>query len=106
MAKKKIKLLELTPRVFHEYRNATANNQNITYEMARKKLTRNMLLAYEEYDPYNENEGNGTMYKYGYCQFIVKNRTVIWMKSFGKYPKGWSKDYDKYVELNRILGIN
>jgi hypothetical protein len=105
MAKKKIKLLELTPRVFHEYRNATANNQNITYEMARKKLTRNILLAHEEYNPYNENDDNGIMYKYGYMQMIVKNRTVIWMKPSGKYPRGWMKDVDKYDELNKMLGI-
>lgn len=105
MAKKKIKLLELTPRVFETYRKLTANNADITYDMARRKFTRNVLLAHEEYNPFNENEDNGTMYKYGYSQMIVRNRTVVWFKPHGTYPKGWRKDEYKLKELNEILGI-
>lgn len=102
--KKKIRILELSPAVFDTYRNRIRGNENITYELACKKMTRNLLLGEEEFDPYNHNE-DVQMYSYGFMQFKVKGNRVIWLKPKARYPVGWEKDWGKHKELTIKLGI-
>jgi hypothetical protein len=102
---KKIKLLKVNPNIYRQFQNEISGNENITYDMCRRKFTRNAILAQQDYNPYNEDD-EGVLYRYGYLQFIVRNHTVIWMKSRSNYPRGWVKDPYLYEELNQKLGIS
>jgi hypothetical protein len=108
MANKSIPLLEFGIGIFNKYRSQVAKNENITYEDAQKKLTRNMILAHQEFNPYAEDgdeSDQGTLYKYGHLWFIVRNNRVKWLRTNCHHVWGWEKDMKKYNELNQILGI-
>lgn len=103
-----MKLLELTPSVFRDYRSTVKGNEDITYDAARKKITRNVMLA-KKLEPRNQEDidkGN-ILYQYGNLEILVKNETVIHIKNHkGKNVySGWELDRFKYVDLSRELNI-
>lgn len=95
-----IELLELTDKVYHYYRKNVKGNINITEDQARRKITRNMHLAFKYKD-----DGTNKSYSYGCLRFTVKNGKVIWIKNWMKKHKVWEMDAKKYTELSKAYGI-
>jgi hypothetical protein len=104
----KMEIVELTDKVFRYYTKKVKNNKNITYDQARLKLTRNIMLA-KKVPPRDEldiEKGN-ILYQYGNLEILVRNNTVIHLKNHrgeNRYT-GWELDRFKYVDLTRDLGI-
>jgi hypothetical protein len=103
-----VELLEITEKAFRYYRKKVRGNQDITYDQARKKLTRNVLLA-KKLPPRSEEDvqkGN-VLYHYGNLHLLVKDGWVIHIKNHrqGNEYTGWELDRFKYVDLSRKLQI-
>jgi hypothetical protein len=92
----------LTVKAYDYYRTNVKGNENITYEMARRKLTRNALLGkYIDTDEY----GRKLIY-YGNLSIIVdKDNTIVWLKNYPKQNFHFNVDKAEYERLNRKLGI-
>jgi hypothetical protein len=115
----KVEIVELAPKVFRYYRNKVKNNKKITYDQARLKLTRNIMLA-EKIPPRDQSdvEKGNVLYQYGCLEILVKNGMVIHLKNHKgeeftedcetdslKFQNEWVKDERRYQELNNKLGI-
>jgi hypothetical protein len=104
----KMEIVELTDKVFRYYTKKVKHNKNITYDQARLKLTRNIMLA-KKIPPRDESdiEKGNALYQYGNLLILVRNGTVIHLKNHrgeNSYT-GWELDRFKYVDLTRELGI-
>jgi hypothetical protein len=104
----KLKILELTDKVFQYYRENTRDNKNISRDQAARKLTRNVMLA-KEVPPRNAIDrllGN-KMYHYGNLHLVVRRGKVVHIKNYKNQNnyKGWEFNPHKYVELTKKLGI-
>lgn len=101
-----MELYSLAKGAYYYYRSSCKGNSEITYDMARKKLTRNILLA-RFIPPRNEQEESDgkEMYFYGNLQILVKNDEIVYIMNSDQKCPGWTKNVELYNELNRILGI-
>ncbi|AKO91978.1 hypothetical protein BEH_07620 [Priestia filamentosa] len=96
-----MELLRFSKKAFRYYSFEIKGNEGVSYLEARKKMTRNMLLAYK-----STAEGyEGDLYKYGCLWFLVKNNRIVWMRNKSYFPLGWKKDHERYEQLNEELGI-
>jgi phosphopentomutase len=104
----KLELLKLTDKAYDQYKRFVRHNEDITRELAEKKLTRNVMLA-KEIEPRGEFEkqiGNRA-WQYGNLLIITRRDKVvhIWnTKGINGY-KNWELDKVKYYELSKELGI-
>ena len=98
-----IKLLELNRKTFNYYREELNGNKNDSYSVAKRKMTRNMMLAQKQ--PKIELK-KGEKYCYGSLHFLVVNNNVVWIKNRCSKPTGWILDKSEYVELNEKLRID
>ncbi|WJV20785.1 hypothetical protein QU593_10245 [Rossellomorea marisflavi] len=98
----KHKLLKFKKGLYEFYKEEVSGNKNISLDLARKKMTRNMLLS----EKANSENHRGQKYKYGSLHFIVNQGGVItWMNNSCFPPRKWSIDKDKYKQLNKELLI-
>jgi len=94
--------LKVSRKVCAHYRNVVKGNKFTPLEQIEKKFVRNMALVILEVHP----EGRGTYCLYGKLHFIVSDDdVVVWMRNNCPSPKGWKKDNEKYLQLNKELGI-
>ena len=98
-----VKLLELTPKTFKYYREKLNGNEKDDYSVAKRKMTRNMMLAQKQ--PEIELK-KGDKYCYGSLHFLVVDNRVVWIKNRCSKPTGWILDKSEYVELNEKLRID
>lgn len=97
-----MKVLDVSYEAYEMYREIVEDADKDDYDMVRRKLTRNMALSLQK----PRDDGESVYCIYGSLHFIVvKGREVVWIKN-GYNPRNWKKDRRKYVELNRVLGIN
>lgn len=102
-----MKLLDLQPNAYRYYKRNVKGNENISFEDARKKLTRNVELA-ELLQPTEDQMMQGVeMYAYGNLLIKVELNKIVWLKNlYGKNKRGvWQHSLEKYNELNKKLGI-
>jgi hypothetical protein len=104
----KLELLNLTNKAFRYYSKRVKGNEDITYDLARRKLTRNVMLA-AEIPPRDQSdlEKGNKLYHYGNLHILVKGDWVINIKNHRNTNSytGWELDRFKYVELTIALGI-
>lgn len=103
-----MELLNITNKAFRYYKHRVKGNKEITHDLARRKLTRNVIMA-KEIPPRNEEDvkkGN-TLYHYGNLHILVKDGWIIDLKNHYNENcyTGWEMDEFKYVDLTRELGI-
>ncbi|MCA1021557.1 hypothetical protein [Halobacillus litoralis] len=96
-----MELLEFKPGVFEDYQQSVKNAENVSEDQARRKMTRNMLLAHKA----KKIEGKDQLYVYGYLWFWVKGNMIMGVKNGMPPEYGWVKDQKRYEELNKQLGI-
>lgn len=103
-----MELLKLTTSAYRSYRKKVKGNKDISYDLACKKLTRNVLLA-KEIPPRDQSdvEKGNKLYHYGNLHILVKDGWVIHIKNhrISNEYTGWEFDPFKYVELTLQLGI-
>jgi hypothetical protein len=104
----KLELLNLTNKAFRYYSKRVKGNEDITYDLARKKLTRNVILA-AEIPPRHQSdvEKGNKLFHFGNLHILVKDGWVINVKNHrhtNNYT-GWELDRFKFVELTIELGI-
>jgi hypothetical protein len=91
-----MEILTFKKGIYQYYKQHIKGSENISLDLAQRKMTRNMMLA--------KYVGNG-MYQYGKLWFIVEDNAVIWMCNYCNIPPNWKKNIKKYQELNLLLGI-
>lgn len=97
-----MELFKLGKGAFHHYRNSVRGNQNISFEEAQRKLTRNIQLAIEvQPEKYDDKQ----LYMYGKLGILVVRDKIIWVKNNLHSPKSWKKDRKKLSSLNKELAI-
>jgi hypothetical protein len=94
-----MKLYELTPEVYITYISRVKHNQNTSWDLCRRKLTRNILLS----DKILVKNGIIT-YRYGCLEIEVKDDKIIHIENT-RQSYGFEKDMDMYNKLNKLLGI-
>ncbi|MGD7046998.1 hypothetical protein FZC83_02035 [Rossellomorea marisflavi] len=88
--------------LFDYYREHVNGNEDISYDQARRKMTRNMRLAFKA-----DSEGYRTQkYMYGSLHFCVNERGIItWIRNRQYSPQGFNIDPVRYIEVSKELGI-
>jgi hypothetical protein len=95
-----LELYKLPYAVYSQYCKVVKGNTTLSWEMAQKKLTRNIHLAFK-----TEIGKNRILYIYGRLHIHTIGNKIIWVQNI-KSTKDWFyKDMKKYDELNEILGI-
>ena len=100
-------MYELPNYAYKKYKQVVKGNENTSHEMARKKLTRNILLGKRVYKDHTYNQ---ELYLYGHLKLRVNitidNRRVItgiWNNC--RPDEEWTLHAKKYAKLNKRLGI-
>lgn len=101
-----MKILRLTDKAYEQYKTTVKGNQNISKDQARKKLTRNVLLADEiELDRKDRLLGK-KRFRYGNMTIHLQFGYIVHIENVkGKFIRGWIKDFKKYDYLTKELGI-
>ena len=101
-----IRLLNLKESAFDYYRNNVKGNVNITFDQARRKLTRNVLLAVERTNLKNLLKCK-QVYIYGNMRIIVRFGTIVEIENYiTDVVPNWTKDEEKYEQITKELGIH
>ena len=100
-----IELLNISPEALKYYQEYVKGNKHTTLDQARRKMTRNMMLAACFKEENKDTEKHRVWYAYGCLRFGVENGEVVKMKNWCKVRRGWEMDYEKYEILNKKLGI-
>lgn len=95
-----IDFLTFNESTLNYYRKSIRGNEDISEDQARRKMTRNMMLAYPYRQESRAKKHPRTFYTYGSLRFIVRDNIVISLINHQKVFKVWKKDWDKYNELN------
>jgi phosphopentomutase len=104
----KLKILKLTDKVYDQYKRFVKGNQDITKEMAEKKITRDVMVATEVpvRSDYEKQIGNRA-WRYGNLLIITRRDKVvhIWNNKGVNAIAEWEVDETKRNELSKKLGI-
>lgn len=101
-----IELLTLSENSLDYYRKRVKGNKDISEEQARRKMTRNMILAFQYKKDNETKKYPRAWFTYGCLRFIVKNSEVTWIVNHQPVFKVWKKDWEKYAELNKKFRID
>ncbi|MBL4951063.1 hypothetical protein JK635_02260 [Neobacillus sp. YIM B02564] len=103
-----MELLNISQKALNYYRKHVRGNEGITVDQAKRKLTRNVLLAKKLHPNCQEdiNKGN-VLYQYGNLLILVKDNCIIHLKNHYNVNsyRDWKLDRFKYVELSKEFGI-
>ncbi|MEW5569697.1 hypothetical protein [Rossellomorea marisflavi] len=95
-------VLSFAKGLYRYYKEQVNGNEDIPLDQARRKMTRNMLLAHKA----NSEGYRSQKYMYGSLHFCVNDRGVItWIRNRQYSPQGFSMDHGKYIEVSKDLGI-
>lgn len=97
----KIKVLQLGKGVYQYYRDNVKGNQNTPYEIAQRKLTRNVMLALT-----NKIDEDKYLFLYGNLHIFVEGNTIVKLENYKGGVNWFWKDLKNYYKLNHKLGIN
>lgn len=103
-----MKLLNVSNDVLQYYREKVRGNENITLDQARKKLTRNVMLAKKVTPRKRLDRLLGiSLYQYGNLHMKLRWNKIIYIKNHrsGKHYGNWKLDKEKYIRLSEELGI-
>jgi len=93
-----MKYCQLGKGVYQYYKNYVKGNQHVSHQLAQRKLTRNIALAFKFSDEY---------YIYGNLHIQLKGNTIVQLINHKGEPAKWFyKNMKKYHYLNKIMKIN
>lgn len=99
-----IKLLNVSERIYEKYKRSVKNNQNITLDECRRKLTRNFLLGTNIMEDYDKQY---IIRVYGKLRIFVDTNTfnVIDIQNRKIDRKRCYINPREKEELNKLLGL-
>lgn len=102
-----IEVYDLDELVYFEYISSVKGNESLTYEEAKKKLTRGILLGYSVY---KNDKTKIQIIQYGWLQIVTKankkgKKKIIDIKNYQKPRQYWKLDLVKYKEISEKLGL-
>lgn len=101
-----MKLLKVSDKAFKKYKSTVRGNENITYEQAQKKLTRNAVLVKETAPERIKRKWFNVTYSYGNLDIICRFGTVIDIVNHkGVFDSNWKFPRHSYQHLNKVMGI-
>lgn len=95
-----MELLDLKQEAYYIYK-MTHGNRDISYDKARRKLTRNILLTN---DKRITKKGN-LLCRYGCLDITIRNGQIIYVHNSYNRKVNFQKDINKYNYLNKLIGI-
>ena len=95
-----MKIYGLSYEAYEQYKLAVKGNETTTYELAKLKLNRNIMLGYKAKD-----DGVIQCFKYGRLKIDVAFDEIIGVSNHGRKSRKWELDQCKYEKLNHELGI-
>lgn len=99
-----MELLKLSESAFEYYKKNVKGNENITLDMARRKLTRNTLLAAKT-STLADKLKLQQEYVYGCLRIVVRFGTIVKLENHVPQVPGWKVNKKEYIRLSKILGI-
>lgn len=100
-----LKLLKITRPAFHYYRSSVKRNDKVSYITARKKLTRNTMLAMV-LDCYEKNGKDWVVYAYGQLEITVSGQTIVNIRQLPEAPEGFVYHARKREKISKRLGLS
>lgn len=101
-----MKLFNLKKSAYEYYRLNTRDNENTSFELAQKKLTRNIHLAAKKESVSNTLKLQQE-YIYGNMKIIVRFGAIVEIDNNPKHAiDGWYLNRKKYIKLSKELGID
>lgn len=101
---KGIKLYKLKQKAYEYYKLSTRGNATITFEEARRKLTRNIMCA-RKVDSWGEGKDVYTLYMYGAQKIVTCNDLIIKVKQHKKKDPQFIFHHRKHAKLSRKLDL-
>ncbi len=97
-----VNLFRLTSKAYKCYCLGTGGNSDLDFETARRKLTRNIMLAKPE-----QINDHRIKYHYGNLKIFVDTRCnmIYRVKNTYQKPDSWGKNSKKQKKINKKLGI-
>lgn len=101
---KEIELLNVSERIYEKYKRSVKNNQNITLDKCRRKLTRNFLLGTNIMEDYDKQY---IIRSYGKLRIFVDTNTlnIIDIQNRKIDRKRCYINPREKEELNKLLGL-
>jgi hypothetical protein len=100
-----MRLLNLKESAYNTYKREVKGNTNVTFDQAKRKLTRNILLAVERTSLKNILKCE-QQYIYGCLRITVRFGTIIKIENHIQDTiPGWTCDQQRYEEISKQLGI-
>ena len=100
-----IKLYDLKAEAYEEYRQSVKGNTETSYDLARKKLTRNILLGVKKKGVLNTLTLKQE-YIYGNLKITVKFGSIVKIENHTTdVVSGWKLDKKEYERLSKVLDI-
>lgn len=97
-----IKVYNLSESAYNYYITHVKGNENVDFETAKRKLTRNTKLGMKLR---KGEDSSKHLYLYGQLQIlVVDGNKIVWLRNDKKQCK-FQKDMDKFDELNKQLDI-
>lgn len=95
--------VELSYKAYNSYM-MTNGNFNTPLEIAKKKLTRNLLLAHKPNRVYITHDKCMSL-QYGAMRIYYRNGKIFKIENHMKAPRNWKKNEVSYTYYSKLLGI-
>ena len=100
-----IKVYDLTAEAYETYRQSVKGNEETSYDLARKKLTRNIKLGVKKKGVLNFLKLQQE-FIYGNLKITVKSGSIVKIENHtADVVKGWKLNKKEYERLSNELGI-
>lgn len=100
-----MELYNLKNSAYQMYKLTVKGNMNVSFDQARRKLTRNILLAAERKNLKNKLKRQRE-FIYGNMRIIVKSGTIVEIENYiTDTNPDWTKDEERYEQISKELGI-
>lgn len=97
-----MELIEVSEKAMRYYRKHVEGNKDVSDELIRKKLTRNIMLA--KFDQSTSSK-KAKVYWYGQLKIVVVDNKIVKLQNCKGANTNWTKDEKEYKRLNKLLGI-
>lgn len=92
-----MKIYQLGKGVYQYYKSNVKGNEDTPYELAQRKLTRNIALAAKVNEEY---------YMYGNLHIVLNGNTIVKIMNYREPINWFYKNKKQYYRLNKILMID
>lgn len=100
-----MEILKMSPHAYEYYKANVRGNEDISYDQACRKMTRNVQLCKEFAPEQVTKQFRKATYTYGNLKISVRGKKVISLVNHKGTASKMKIDEKRYIELSRELGI-